>query len=96
MPRYSSPAPAMVSVSVLARDGDGTAPDELLAVVAKALNDESVRPVADRVTVASAKIVDYQINAAVCLSDPAVEPIKAAAEHRPKSLYQCAKAPSRP
>ncbi|CAI1500819.1 Uncharacterized homolog of phage Mu protein gp47 [Serratia quinivorans] len=81
-----SPAPAMVSVSVLARDGDGTAPDELLAVVAKALNDESVRPVADRVTVASAKIIDYQINATLfVLPDPAVEPIKAAAEQRLKA-----------
>lgn len=81
-----SPAPAMVSVSVLARDGNGTAPDELLAVVAKALNDESVRPVADRVTVASAKIVDYQINATLfVLPDPAVEPIKAAAEQRLKA-----------
>ncbi|MNG58056.1 Baseplate J-like protein [compost metagenome] len=81
-----SPAPAEVSVSVLARDGDGTAPDELLAVVAKALNDESVRPVADRVTVASAKIVDYQISATLfVLPDPAVEPIKAAAEQRLKA-----------
>lgn len=43
-----SPSPAVVTVTVLAREGNGTAADDLLAVVDAALNDENVRPVADR------------------------------------------------
>lgn len=46
-----SPSPAVVTVIVLAREGDGTAAADLLAVADKALNDENVRPVADRVSV---------------------------------------------
>ncbi len=62
-----SPEPACVTVSVLSREGNGAASDELLAVVRAALNDEDVRPVADRVTVQSAGIVDYTIDAALYL-----------------------------
>lgn len=62
-----SPEPACVTVSVLSRENNGTASDELLAVVRAALNDEDVRPVADRVTVQSAGIVDYTIEAALYL-----------------------------
>jgi phage-related baseplate assembly protein len=47
-------------VTVLSRDGDGTASQELLATVDTALNDEDVRPVGDRVTVQSAKISRYR------------------------------------
>ena len=43
------------------------ASEELLAVVRNALNDEDVRPVADRVTVQSANIVDYSIAASLFL-----------------------------
>lgn len=43
-----SPSPAVVTVTVLAREGNGAAGDDLLAVVSAALNDEDVRPVADR------------------------------------------------
>lgn len=46
-----SPSPAVVTVTVLAREGNGVAGDDLLAVVNAALNDEDVRPVADRVSV---------------------------------------------
>ncbi|MCU5775858.1 baseplate assembly protein [Erwiniaceae bacterium BAC15a-03b] len=78
-----SPAPAEVTVSVLSRTGDGTASAELLAAVSAALNDETVRPVADRVTVQSAQIVDYRIDAVLYVyPGPAVEPIRAAAELR--------------
>jgi len=62
-----SPEPACVTVSVLSRENNGAASDELLAVVRTALNEEDVRPVADRVTVQSAKIVDYTIEAALYL-----------------------------
>ena len=58
-----SPTPACVTISVLSREGDGTATEDLIDVVAAALNDEEVRPVADRVTVQSAEIVPYQIDA---------------------------------
>lgn len=58
-----SPAPCFVTVTVLALDGDGVAAPELLATVAAALNDDDVRPVCDRVTVQSAQVILYQINA---------------------------------
>ena len=76
-----SPSPACVTVSVLAQTGNGSASADLLAVVQAALNDENVRPVADRVTVQSAKIVNYEIQAKLYLfPGPEAEPIKQAAE----------------
>ncbi|HFK4668123.1 TPA: baseplate assembly protein [Serratia odorifera] len=76
-----SPSPASVTVAVLAREGNGTASADLLAVVAKALNDEDVRPVGDRVTVVSAEIVNYTIDAVLYLfPTPEASPIRAAAE----------------
>ncbi|EPP4979629.1 baseplate J/gp47 family protein, partial [Klebsiella pneumoniae] len=76
-----SPSPAEVVVTVLARDGDGTAPDDLLQVVGTALNDEAVRPVADRLSVRSAEIVSYAVNAVLFVyPGPAIEPILAAAK----------------
>lgn len=58
-----SPSPACVTITVLSREGNGVAAADLLAVVDAALNDEDVRPVADRVTVQSAAIVDYAVDA---------------------------------
>jgi phage-related baseplate assembly protein len=76
-----SPEPACVTVSVLSRETNGAASDELLAVVRAALNDEDVRPVADRVTVQSATIVDYTIDAALYLyPGPESEPVLSAAK----------------
>ncbi|QPR29120.1 baseplate assembly protein [Edwardsiella hoshinae] len=81
-----SPAPACVTIAVLSREGNGTASEELLAIVAKALNDEDVRPIADRVTVKSAVIVPYQINATLYLyPGPEAEPIRQAAEDKLKA-----------
>lgn len=78
-----SPSPANVTVTILSREGDGTAAADLLAVVAASLNDESVRPVADRVLVQSASIVNYTINAKLYLyPGPEAEPVKAAAIER--------------
>ena len=78
-----SPEPACVTISVLSLEGNGTAPAELLTIVDKALNDENVRPVADRVTVQSVEIVDYSINASLYLfPTPESEPIEAAARER--------------
>jgi phage-related baseplate assembly protein len=81
-----SPEPACVTVSVLSREGNGAASDELLAVVRVALNDEDVRPVADRVTVQSADIVDYTIEAALYLyPGPESEPVINAAKDKLKA-----------
>ncbi|ENZ7798712.1 MULTISPECIES: baseplate assembly protein [Klebsiella] len=76
-----SPAPAEVIVAVLARQGDGTASDDLLQAVSLALNDEAVRPVGDRLTVVSADIVYYSVDAVLFVyPGPATEPILAAAK----------------
>ena len=78
-----SPTPACVTLSVLSREGDGTASDDLLSVVAAALNDEEVRPVADRVTVQSAEIVPYQIDATLYIyPGPEAEPVRQASEQQ--------------
>ncbi|HHH0254565.1 TPA: baseplate J/gp47 family protein [Yersinia enterocolitica] len=76
-----SPSPACVTVTVLARAGNGEASPELLDIVRAALNDEDVRPVADRITVQSAAIVDYQIDAVLYIyPGPEAEPVRAAAQ----------------
>lgn len=81
-----SPTPACVTVSVLSREGNGTASDELIQIVNLALNAEDVRPVADRVTVQSAEIVPYQIVAELFLyPGPEVEPVREAAEAKLKT-----------
>ncbi|HEY1843646.1 MAG TPA: baseplate assembly protein [Buttiauxella sp.] len=78
-----SPSPACVTISVLSREGDGTASEELIGIVDKALNAEDVRPVADRVTVQTAEIVPYQIDAVLHLyPGPEAEPIRQAAEQK--------------
>lgn len=78
-----SPTPACVTISVLSREGDGTASDDLLSVVATALNDEEVRPVADRVTVQSAEIVPYQIDATLYIyPGPEADPVRQASEQQ--------------
>ncbi|PKH35125.1 baseplate assembly protein [Pseudomonas sp. 43NM1] len=58
-----SPAPCFVTVTVLGLEEQGVAPPELLATVAVALNDDNVRPVCDRVTVQSAQVIPYKIEA---------------------------------
>ena len=65
----TSPSPASVVITVLSREGDGTAADDLLATVDTALNAESVRPVADRVTVQGATIYPYSVRAKLHLFD---------------------------
>lgn len=78
-----SPAPALVTVTILSREGDGTASHELLAKVDAALNDQAVRPVADRLTVQSASIINYEIDALLYIyPGPAQEPILADAQKR--------------
>lgn len=59
----TSGEPGTVIVSVLSRDGNGTAPHELLATVNAAINADDVRPLSDTVIVQSAGIVPYRIEA---------------------------------
>lgn len=78
-----SPTPACVTITVLAREGDGTAGADLLMAVEKALNAEDVRPVGDRVTVQAAEIVPYQIDATLYFyPGPEAEAIRKAAEQK--------------
>lgn len=59
-----SPNPAFVTVSILQKESDkNIASAELVAIVQKALNAEDVRPIGDRVTVQSASVIDYEIDA---------------------------------
>ncbi|ELT3369433.1 baseplate J/gp47 family protein, partial [Salmonella enterica] len=75
-----SPSPAVVVISVLSTEGDGTATPELLATVKDALSAEDRRPVGDRLTVQSAEIVNYNINARLFFyPGPESEPIQNAA-----------------
>jgi phage-related baseplate assembly protein len=76
----ASPAPGEVLVTILARDGNGTAPDDLIAAVSAALGDESVRPLTDAVTVQSATPVAFNVTATITVADgPDVAVIRAAA-----------------
>ena len=65
----TSPSPASVVITVLSREGNGEAAEDLLATVNTALNAETVRPVADRVTVQGAAIHDYSVKAKLHLFD---------------------------
>jgi phage-related baseplate assembly protein len=77
-----SPAPCCVTVTVLSSEGEGVAGPELLATVAAGLNDEDVRPLADRVTVQSAAIIRYQINAILHMKSAGPEADASLAEAR--------------
>ena len=59
----ASPTPGDVVVSVLSRQGDGTASAELIAAVDAVLSSDTVRPLTDNVTVQSATIVNYSVTA---------------------------------
>ncbi|MBD8666547.1 baseplate J/gp47 family protein [Pseudomonas lurida] len=75
-----SPSPACVTVTVLGLEGDGAVGPELLAVVTRALNDENVRPLGDRLTVQSAQVLPYRIDAVLHMKGPGPESAVALAE----------------
>ncbi len=78
-----SPSPATVIITVLAHEGDGTASETLLEKVRLALNDETVRPLGDRVIVQSAQIIPYTVKATLYVHPgPESEPILQAARDR--------------
>ena len=68
-----SPSPAEVVVTVLSLEGSGAASLELLEEVRLHLNDDDVRPVADRLTVQSAVVIDYSIEAVLYPQTPGPE-----------------------
>lgn len=80
----TSPNPAEVVVTVQSVLGDGTADAELLGIVTAYLSDEDRRPVADRLTVQSAQVLEYSVTAKLHLKTqgPEAEPIRATAEAR--------------
>jgi phage-related baseplate assembly protein len=79
-----SPSPAVVDVTVLSLDGNGVASPELLADVTAYLNDDDIRPVADRVNVRSAEVLAYRIDALLYMADngPESEAILAECQRR--------------
>lgn len=88
-----SPDPGVVIVYVLSTDGDGTADQDLLDAVAAYVNAESVRPLTDRVTVMSASVVPYTIEAELVLypgpaTDVVLETARAAAQAYADSMHR--------
>ena len=76
----ASPAAGAVTVTVLSREGNGTAPQDLLDAVEDALNEEDVRPLGDVLTVQAATIVEYQVTAELTIgSGPDAATVLAAA-----------------
>lgn len=61
----TSPAPGEVLVTILSRDGDGTAATDLIATVVRYLSADTRRPMTDHVTVQSAQILRYTVDATV-------------------------------
>ncbi|RON61593.1 baseplate assembly protein [Pseudomonas fluorescens] len=76
-----SPAPAEAVVTVQSVLGDGSASKALLDKVKAYLSDDDRRPLADRLTVQSAQILNYQIKARIypLSSGPETELVLAAA-----------------
>lgn len=60
-----SPAPGEVVVSILTRAASGEASPDLLAVILAYLSDETRRPLTDFVTVQSAQIIEYAVEASL-------------------------------
>lgn len=77
-----SPSPAVVDVTVLSLEGNGVADAQLLAQVAAYLNDDDIRPVADRVSVRSAEVLPYRIDATLYIADSGPESEAVLAECR--------------
>lgn len=77
----TSPDPGEVLVSILSRDGDGTASPAEIAAVEAVVNADGIRPLTDLVTVASADIQTYSVEAQLTLfAGPDSSTILASAE----------------
>ncbi len=76
----TSPTPGQVLVSVLSRQGDGTASPQLIAAVNSIVTDKKVRPLGDHVGTDSARIVRFAVSASlVTFAGPDVTVVLAAA-----------------
>ncbi|MFB9136714.1 baseplate J/gp47 family protein [Vibrio olivae] len=72
----TSPNPGEVLVTILSRNDNGEASQELIEIVLNALNAEDVRPLTDEVIVQSVKLVEYSVDATIYVDDsPESEPI---------------------
>ena len=67
-----SPNPAYITLTILQADSEnGAASPELIQIVEKAVTAEDIRPIGDRVTVQSAQIIPYNIQAKLFIAkDP--------------------------
>lgn len=61
----TSAAPGEVRITVLSRQGDGTASADLLAGVRTIVTDPAIRPLGDLVTVASASLIPFAVAARI-------------------------------
>ncbi len=61
----TSPAPGEVVVTILSRTGNGVASAALVAAVDTYVSAETRRPLTDHVTIRSATIVDYRVEATI-------------------------------
>ncbi|MFM2477322.1 baseplate J/gp47 family protein [Celerinatantimonas sp. MCCC 1A17872] len=68
-----SPSPAAVTVTIQSATEPGTADNALLDTVRSYLSDEERRPLGDRLTVQSAEIIEYQVNATLELATTGAE-----------------------
>ena len=88
----ASPAAGSITVTVLSREGNGTATADLLAAVTAALNDESVRPLGDVLAVETATIVEYQVTAEITVgSGPDAATVLAAAQEEARAYVASAR-----
>lgn len=76
-----SPSPGNVTVYILSRVGNGSANVDLVDGVDAVLDDETIRPMTDNVTVQSVTITEYSVDAALIVyPGPDAEVIRQTAE----------------
>ncbi|MFA5495172.1 MAG: baseplate J/gp47 family protein [Porticoccaceae bacterium] len=74
-------APGQVTITVLSNTGNGIADAGLQATVLAALNDDTVRPLTDSVSVQSATVIEYNIAATITVAPgPDASVVRDAAE----------------
>ncbi|AKG08082.1 baseplate assembly protein [Moraxella bovoculi] len=85
-----SPSPAVVNIAILQSDSQtGEASDELVNIVSQAVNAEHVRPIADRVSVQSAQIHRYRIEAKLYIGkDPEASAVLATATAKTRAYTE--------
>lgn len=85
----SVPLPGSVLVAVLSHDGNGAASSEIVSAVRERLLRDDIRPLTVGITVKSARVTPYQINAHLRIpAGPDPEALKVAAENALAALAQ--------